>query len=148
MSRFRLPVALLGALALALTLALSAWGERLPSFGDPPLGKPPFGPSPRSLAIRGVAIGLYPGLQGRLHVTVRNPNPFAVRVIALSVAVGSAAKGCPARFVQPGRLARPFRVRGRGLARVALPIRMASNAPRVCNGLRFPLRFRARAVRP
>lgn len=147
MSRLRLPVALLGALALALTLALSAWGERLPSFGDPPLGQPPLGSAPRRLAIRGVAIGLYPGLQGRLHVTVRNPNLFAVRVLSLRVAVGSPGRGCPASAVRPGPLAQPFRVRGRGLARVALPIEMATDAPLACSGRRFPLRFQAKAVR-
>jgi hypothetical protein len=148
MRRFRLPAALLGALVLALTLSLSAWGERLPSFGNPPLGKPPFQEIPGRLAIRGTAVGLYPGLQGRLHVTVRNPNPFAVRVLSLRVAVGSPGRGCPARAIRPGRLPRPFRVRGRGVARVSLPIRMSADAPLACSSRRFPLSFRARAVRP
>jgi hypothetical protein len=148
MSRFRLPLALVGALLLALTLSLSAWGERLPAFGNPPLGKPPFQEIPGRLAIRGTAAGLYPGASGRLHLTVRNRNPFAVRVVSLRTAVGSAGRGCPAGAIRPGRLRQPFRVRGRGVARLTLPIRMSGDAPRACSGRRFPLSFRARAVRP
>lgn len=146
MNRLRLPTAVLGASALALVLALSASGVRLPSFELPPLGRsqPADG---RHLHVAGVAVGLYPGGEGRLHVTVRNPNRFPVRVVSLRTSVRDAGRRCPARSLVADPLQRPVRVGGRGAAHVTVRVRMARNAPDACRDRRFPLRFVLRAVR-
>jgi hypothetical protein len=97
--------------------------------------------------VQGRVGGLYPGALKTMRVKVRNPYAFPIRIRRLRASVGAARPGCTAANLQVRRARANVVVRPRRTVRVRLRVRMRPSAPEACQGARFPLRFRATAVR-
>lgn len=129
-------------------IALAAVGA-LVGVGASSSGAEPSGNSATrrpAFSITGSVAGLLPGRAARLRIAVRNRNAFPLRVTTISVRVrGTAA--CPASNL----LVRNFRgrvlVRPRATRRVAVLITLRADAPDACQGARFRLTYRGKAVR-
>lgn len=102
--------------------------------------------APPGFRITGSAVGLLPGIPGRLTVTVRNPYRFPIRVTALRVSVRD-AKGCSAHNLRPAQLRRRLVVPARGSRSFVVPISLAADAPNACQEARFRLVFSGRAAK-
>ena len=95
----------------------------------------------------GSATGLRPG--GQTAVPLRYSNPFRHRLVVRSqtIEVTSAARTCPAEFVDLTQaravLARPVTVPARGAATLDVVLSMRSDAPEGCQGVSFTTTVRA-----
>jgi hypothetical protein len=130
------------ALAVVGALAAAGFGAVLPGHASRDVGAN----RAQGFVIAGSAVGLYPGARGRLRLVLRNPYRFPIKVTMLSVRVGDAPR-CDGRWLRPHKLARPVIVPKRGTRKVTLSLAMALGAPAGCQGARFPLHFRGRAVK-
>jgi hypothetical protein len=99
-----------------------------------------------TFAIRGHIVGLYPGRQARLRLTVTNRNPFAIRVTSIRVKV-SGVPGCAAANVRVTSFQGSLRVSPMRTRRLRRPITMSASAPDACMGARFKLTYTGRAVK-
>ena len=91
--------------------------------------------------------GLYPGARKRMRVTIRNPFPYAIDVTSVTAKASHPIPGCSGSMVRVRRYRRVVRIEARRLAVVRVRIRLRRAAPDACQGVRFPLTFRAMAVR-
>jgi hypothetical protein len=132
------------AIATFVGVAAAAAGTALPFPNE---GAGVRRPSPPGVHVTGSVDGLFPGSSTQLPVRIHNRHAFAVVVRSVTVRVGAARRGCPARVVRVG----PFRgrlvVAARGERLVRLKLSMLKTSPDACRGARFPLRFRAAASR-
>jgi hypothetical protein len=96
--------------------------------------------------VTGSVGGMYPGARRFLNLKIRNPYKRPMRLVAVTARVRGPRRACTRWNLD----VRPFRGRlviPRGRARIArLLVRMPRTAAQECNGARFPLVFRARAV--
>jgi len=140
----RIAVAL-GAGALLAT-SLGAYGNPLAERPGEP-HRPPM--SEHALKAAGTVHGLVPGARRELAVRLANGHRFALRITMLRVAVRRPAPGCdPKNLIVKRRNRTRLLIPARGRAHVKLPVRLRVSAADACQGVRFPLRFRASAVRP
>ena len=104
--------------------------------------------SSKAFRISGHVRGLYPGRRVRMRVRVRN----LTRSPILVTRVGARVRSVPHRCSRRNLVIRVYRgrLRVRPLAHrfVRLRVRMRMAAPNGCQGVRLPLRFWGRAVRP
>jgi hypothetical protein len=106
-----------------------------------------------SFHLRARAGGLFPGASRPLRLRIRNPNRFAIKVTEVKVQIRRDPRrpGCyPRRYLRATRLREPMRVPAKGIrrTRTRLEIRMRVSAPDACQNAIFPLRIKAKAVRP
>jgi hypothetical protein len=101
----------------------------------------------QALVLSGKVGHLFPGERTVIVVRVRNREPFPLRLKWVGVRIGKLRTGCPktALVVKPLRAKR--RIGARRFIRIRLKVIMKATAPNGCQGMRFPLRFRGRAVR-
>ena len=99
--------------------------------------------------ITGHVTGLYPGVHKKLRLRLKNLNPTPIRVVSVRVRVRSTAAACPSNVVRVGRLKRRARVtvKARRVRKVSLPVSMLASAPDACQGARFRLRYRGKALK-
>jgi hypothetical protein len=102
--------------------------------------------SPVRFRVSGSVAGLYPGARRFMNVKIQNPYRRSMRVVSVSAQVGRGKRFCTGANVH----VRPFRVgvlipRRRSRI-VRLLVAMPRTAAPECDGARFPLVFRARAV--
>lgn len=102
---------------------------------------------PVSLRVRGHVTGLYPGARKRMRVTIRNPFPYAIEVTLVKAKAADPVPGCSGSMVRVRRYRRATAIDAGRLAVVRVRVRLLRAAPDACQGVRFPLTFRARAVR-
>jgi len=101
----------------------------------------------RALVLSGKVGHLFPGRHTVIVVRVRNREPFPMRLKWVGVRIGKLRTGCPktALVVKPFKGKR--RIGAHRFIRVRLKVIMRASAPNGCQGMRFPLRFRGKAVR-
>jgi hypothetical protein len=97
--------------------------------------------------------GLFPGARRPLHLRIRNPNRFAIKVTEVRVHIRRDLRRprCrPRRYLRATRLREPVRVPANSIrrTRTRLAIRMKASAPDACQRAVFPLRLKGKAVRP
>jgi hypothetical protein len=102
--------------------------------------------SPVRFRLSGSISGLYPGAKRFMSVKIHNPYRRAIRVVFVSAEVGRGKRFCTGAnlHIRPfrGRLVIPRHSMRIVRLRVAMPLTAAPE----CDGARFPLIFRARAV--
>ena len=98
-------------------------------------------------SITGHVTGLLPGAHGRLRLKVHNRHRFKIRVTSIKTRVGDPSAACRASNVSVRRFRGHKKVPGRHSRRIRVRIRMAASAPDACQGARFPLTYKGRAVR-
>ena len=132
-----------GALVLATAVATAA--ERTPSPTTP--GSPGVAASPR-FRISGHVTGLYPGARTRLRLTLRNPNPYAIKVSRIRTSVQVPARSsCAARSIKVKRFTGSRRIAPRAVVRVKVNVSMRAKVPNACAGQRYRLTYRGWATR-
>ena len=96
--------------------------------------------------LSGSVDGLYPGAKRFMSVKIRNPYRRPIRVVSVSAQVGRGKRFCSGANLH----VRPFRGRlvipRRQTRSVPLRVEMPLTAAPECDGARFPLVFRARAI--
>ncbi len=100
-------------------------------------------------AIRGHVKGLYPGARKSVILKIENPNPYPIKVGSLRIIVGRPDRaGCSARALRPKEGIRlGLLVPKKSRAFASYPIKLRRAAKNKCQGARWPLVFRGRAVR-
>lgn len=96
------------------------------------------------LRIRGHVTGLYPGINRRMIVRIRNTSARRVVISSLRTMVGDASPSCRGTNLQVAKIKRRVEIRPSSRRRLRVPVRMSPNAAAGCESARFPLRFRAR----
>jgi hypothetical protein len=96
--------------------------------------------------ISGSVKGLYPGVVGTLKLKVVNPNGFAIVVRQIKASVSPVA-GCPKGMVKVKSFKGKRRISGHRSAKVKLKISMKASAPDACQGGKFGLTYRGKAVK-
>ena len=84
---------------------------------------------------------LYPGVQVRLVLSVRNTKPAAMTVDDLAVAVGDASSACRGDNLTVQQPAGSLNVPGGSTAKLAVVLKMAATAPDACKNVAFPMSF-------
>jgi hypothetical protein len=97
--------------------------------------------------------GLFPGARRSLHLRIRNPNGFPIKVTKVTVHIRRDLRRprCrPRRYLRATRLRDPVRVPAKSIrrTRTRVAIRMKASAPDACQRAVFALRLKGRAVRP
>jgi hypothetical protein len=128
--------------ALVLAAAFAQAAERAPSIGDPS-----FRAAPPRYRISGKVVGLFPGARTTLRLTVRNPNPYAIKVRKIRTKVRSGGPSCPSTSIRVGRSRVTKRIPPKSRRRVRVKVRMLPTAPNACAGRRFRLIYRGMATR-
>jgi hypothetical protein len=128
--------------ALVLVAALAQAAER----GLDPAEQIARPARPR-YAITGRVVGLFPGARTTMRLTVRNPNPYPIKVRRIRTTVGSRVASCPARTVRVARFRGVRRVPARSGIHVRVRVRMIPTAPDSCAGRRYRLSFRGSGTR-
>jgi hypothetical protein len=135
------------ALCLVLATAFAQAAERSVLTMAPP-SEPIAVGAPARFRIHGRVTGLYPGARKPLRLTLRNPNPFAIRVTKVRTTVQvRGGSSCPPKSVKVQRFAGSRRIPASGVARMRVKVRMRANAPTVCSGQRYRLVYRGWARR-
>jgi hypothetical protein len=128
------------ALALVLAAALAQAAERGPSADGSAR------PAPTRYRISGKVVGLFPGARTTMRLTVRNPNPFPIKVRKIRTTVRSGAS-CPSKSIRVARSRGTKRIAATGRARIRVKVRMLATAPAACAGHRYRLIYRGMATR-
>ncbi len=89
--------------------------------------------------------GLYPNADLVVPVSVYNPQPYDLAVLAAAVVVGDAGPECPASNVIAHTFSGDIVVPSHHTAVVPVRVQMLVSAPDDCQGAMFPLTFDARA---
>jgi hypothetical protein len=132
-----LPAVAVSALAVLIPVALAdSGGQREPGARARP-----------ALKVTGGVRWLYPGASRPLPLVIWNNRGFRIRVMALTVRVGNARRGCGRRYIKIGSYRRRLVVAPHGFRTTQLPMTMLRSAPDACKRAVFPLRFRARGRR-
>lgn len=129
------------ALALVLAAALAQAAERGPSADGTATR-----PAPARYRISGKVVGLFPGARTTMRLTVRNPNPFPIKVRKIRTTVRSGAS-CPSKSIRVARSRGTKRIPATGRARIRVKVRMLATAPAACAGHRYRLIYRGMATR-
>ena len=103
--------------------------------------------APGYFAVSGEVAGLYPGGTRGLEVVVENPGAYALRLLALDVAVRSRSAGCPSGSVTVTGFRGSELLAGRARTVAPLAVTMAAAAPDACSGAVFDLVYSGTAVR-
>ena len=127
------------AFALAALLVVALAQSRVPGRAAPRV-RP-------ALTVTGGLRYLYPGARRPLPLVVRSNRSFRIRVVALTVRVGNARRGCGRRYLTVGRFRRRLVVPPHGFRTLSVPVTMLGSAPDACKGANFPLRFTVRGRR-
>ncbi|MGH2786323.1 MAG: hypothetical protein ACRDJV_00250 [Actinomycetota bacterium] len=100
-------------------------------------------------AVRGSVKGLYPGKRKPMKLKIKNLQRYPIKVKNLKVKVGRSTKrGCSKRWIRPKRQMRiSLKVPARARAFVSYPVRMPKKAPNACQGARWKLKYKGKAVR-
>lgn len=120
--------------------------------------------SPLQMTLEGRVAGLYPGAVVDLPVEVRNPAQAEIMVTSLAVEVGEpgprsapeVAGACGPDSLTVGSSAAPgggdvavrVPVPIGGSATIAVPVALRADAPSACQGVSFPLTYRAEGYLP
>lgn len=135
-----------GMLVLATAIAHAA--ERASPPATPSSSAPVGTAAPARFRIAGHVTGLYPGSKSRLRLTLRNPNPYPIRVTKIRTSVQvPAGSACPARSIQIKRFAGSRRIAARAVVRVKVKVSMRAMVPNGCAGQRYRLAYRGWATR-
>jgi len=97
--------------------------------------------------VRGNVHGLYPGVKKKVKLHVRNRYAFPIRVLVVRVRVQRPFRGCPAKAVKIRPWRGKLKIPAHGTKVVHVRVAMRTWAPTACQGARFPLRYRGRAVK-
>jgi hypothetical protein len=130
---------------LAAWFAFAVAGERAPAPTSAPSGGSVEVARRPAVSVTGHAGGLYPGKVAKLHVVVRNTSPSQIVVRRVSARVGDAAPGCSGSVLRVKPLRAHMRIRPGKRVRTKLVVTMLPIAPDACQGVTFPITFRARA---
>jgi hypothetical protein len=133
---------LIASVSLVLVAALAQAAER----GIGP-AEPTARPATPRYKISGKAVGLFPGARTTMRLTVRNPNPYPIKVRKIRTTVRSGAASCPSKTVRVARSRGTKRIPARSRARVKVKVRMLPTAPDSCAGRRYRLIYRGLATR-
>jgi hypothetical protein len=100
-------------------------------------------------SIRGSVRGMYPGKRKVLKLKVKNLQRYPIRIKSIKVKVGRSYKrGCSKRWIRPKRQMRlSLRVPARKRATVGYVVKMPKTAPNACQGARWKLKYKGKAVR-
>lgn len=129
-----------------IATAVATAAERTP-LPTTPSGSPGVAASPR-FRISGHVTGLYPGARTRIRLTVRNPNPYAIRVTKIRTSVKVPARSsCPARSIKVKRFRGSRRIAPRATVRIKVNVSMRAKVPNACAGQRYRLTYRGWATR-
>lgn len=123
--------------ALAATAVISTAAVSRPSELSGTRARP-------AVEIAGSVAALYPGAAKRVRLRLHNRSPRPQIVTAVRARVLGAAPGCPARSLLAPRQRLRLRIPARSQRRIRYPIAMSIDAADGCQGVTFPLRYRAR----
>jgi hypothetical protein len=96
--------------------------------------------------VRGHLSGLYPGRTTVLKARVTNTGRSPIVVTRLTVAVRSTTAGCLSSTVKIKPFAGRARVNGHASIKLPLAASMQSSTPDACQGSRYQLTFKGKAV--
>ncbi len=97
--------------------------------------------------VKGHKQGLYPGRRTTIQVRVKNPNAVPILLRKVKAKVRSPQPGCSSRRVRTTPWKGSRRITPHGYIHLRMRVRMLRGAPDACQGVRFELRYRARAAR-
>jgi hypothetical protein len=101
----------------------------------------------RTFRVRGNVHGLYPGVNKKMKLHVRNRYDFPIRVLEVRVHVKRPFVGCPAKAVKVRPWHGKLKIPPHGGRVIHVHASMRRWAPNACQGARFPIRYRGRAVK-
>ncbi len=128
--------------ALVLAAALAQAAER----GLDP-AEPIARPARARYTVTGRVVGLFPGARTTMRLTVRNPNPYPIKVRRIRTTVRSRVASCPSKTVRVARFRGVRRVPARSRIHLRVRVRMVPKAPDSCAGRRYRLSFRGAGAR-
>ncbi len=101
----------------------------------------------RGFGISGVVARLFPGRHAVLVLRVRNYQRFPITLRWVGVKVRRPSRRCAASNLQIHPFNGHRRIAARRWVRLRLRVFMKRTAPNACQGIRFPLTYRGKAVR-
>jgi hypothetical protein len=125
---------------LAAALAQASAFRRAPSGDGLAAARTP------RFVVKGKVKGLYPGASKRLKLRVTNPNNAPITLKLVTVRVRSATPACPSSAVKAAKFKGHKRIGAHRTAKVRVKIRMKASTPDACQGVKFRLMYRGRAV--
>jgi hypothetical protein len=139
---------LIAVVMLALLLAPAAM-QMMASRDNALRGLRPAASSKPKFTVRGSVKGLYPGVRKPLKLKVKNPQRYPIKVKSLQIKVGRSNKrGCKPRWIKPKKKVRTsLLIPARARAFASYPVTMPKKAPNACQGARWKLKFKGKAVR-
>jgi len=132
------------ALVAALMAAAVAYAAERGPFGSGSVDRSQArGLAHSTVKARGDVVGLYPGADRRMRVSVRNRDSRPARLRRFRTRVGNANPVCTDGYLRVRQLKRPQRRIGphRSIL-IRVRVRVRPSAPDACQGARWPLRFR------
>jgi hypothetical protein len=100
------------------------------------------------LPIHGKVGGLYPGVEKKLRVHIRNTADRQMWVKAVETEIGDASPSCVTGYLYiKQKTGRHRRVPPHSHRRIKLRVRLASAAPDACQGAQWPLHYTVRVKR-
>lgn len=96
--------------------------------------------------VGGEIAGLYPGIDTTLQATVTNPQSFPIEVTSVAVQVADLSPECPGSLLRFGSIRASVVISAGATALVPVAVQMDRAAPDACQGVVWPLEFRAVAI--
>lgn len=96
--------------------------------------------------VKGKVKGLYPGSSKPLKLRLTNPNDAPITVKLVTVKVRSTAVSCPSSAVKATKFKGNKRIGAHRTAKIKVKIRMKATTPDACQGAKFRLIYRGKAV--
>ena len=103
--------------------------------------------APGRFLISGGVTGLYPGATLPLTLTISNPQPFAIVVTSVTVAIGTGSPACASSNLSVSPFSGTLTVPAKGSATMTLSATLAHSAGDGCEGAVFPLQYAGMAVK-
>lgn len=135
-------VAVLACAVIGLAVAI-AWGASRPPGPVTEAAK-----RRPAISITGRVENIYPGIRARIPLTLRNRSRRTLIVKSVRARPGNPPASCPGSNLLTRRKRVGQKVPPRQRRRVDYPVVLSTTAPDACQDARFPLRYRARVVRP
>ena len=98
----------------------------------------------KPLKISGHADHLVPGVTTIYEVKIRNNLKHRVKMRSVKAKVGDASAVCPRSLVRAKKVRTTKALRARRTRRVQMEVTLLPEAPDVCQGAKFPVRYKAR----
>jgi hypothetical protein len=104
-------------------------------------------PKASAFTISGNAVGIYPGSDVPLRLTILNHESFSIAVVGITTSTSDTVAACRDTLVRVTSFEGHVVVLKKGTSHISVHVQMSHSAPNACQKVHFVLHFKGTAVR-